>query len=259
MSGTIGIERDGGIVTVTLDNPDKRNAMTMPMYDAFGEAFEQLSGDDSVRCIVVRGAGERAFCAGSDIGEFEADRSGIGQAKAYAERANQATFRVRDCPHPTMALIQGVCVGGGLEIASLCDVRICGAGSRFGIPINRLGLTVDYDELAMLIELIGRRPALELLLEGRIFGAEEALRIGLVSRVVADDAVEAEADDAARRIANAAPLVNRWHKKFVRRLADPQPLSPVERDEAFACFETEDYRIGRAAFAEKTTPRFVGR
>jgi len=259
MSGTIGIVRDGCIATVTLDNPDKRNAMTMPMYDALGEAFEQLSADESVRCIVVRGAGERAFCAGSDIGEFDADRSGIAQAKAYAERANAATFKVRDCPHPTIALIKGVCVGGGLEIASLCDVRICGASSRFGIPINRLGLTVDYDELAILIDLIGRRATLELLLEGRIFGAEEALRIGLVSRVVADDAVEAEVDEAARRIADAAPLVNRWHKTFVRRLADPQPLSAAERDEAFACFETEDYRIGRAAFAAKKTPRFVGR
>ncbi len=207
----------------------------------------------------MRGAGARAFCPGSDIGEFDASRADVAQAKAYAELTARATAKLRDCPHPTVALIRGVCIGGGLELASLCDIRICGATSRFGIPINRLGLTVDYDELDDLVAALGPRIVLEILLEGRLIEADEALAKGLVSRVVADDDVEAEAYATARRIAEGAPLVNRWHKKFVRRLRDPAPLGEAERDEAYACFATEDYRIGREAFRAKTTPVFKGR
>lgn len=259
MSGRISLAWDGGVATVTLDRPDKLNAMTMAMYEELGLAFERLAGDGSVRCVVLRGAGERAFCPGSDIGEFDTSRSGIEQAKDYARRTNAAVLKVRDCPHPTVALIRGVCIGGGLEIASLCDIRICGSSSRFGVPINRLGLTVDFDELEMFVDLIGRRATLEILLEGRIFGADEALRKGLVSRVVPDGEVEEEVFATARRIAAAAPLVNHWHKEFIRRLADPTPLSAAERDRAYACYETEDYRTGCRAFAEKKQPEFTGR
>ena len=259
MAGDVLLERDGGIAVVTLSQPDKLNAMTTAMYDRLGAIMDTVSVDDSVRCVVLRGAGERAFCPGSDITEFGGEREGRAQAQDYAGRTNAGVFKVGACRHPTVALIRGVCVGGGMEIASMCDIRICGRSSRFGIPINRLGLTVDYDELGMLVELIGRRRTLELLLEGRIIDAGEAERIGLVTRCVADGDVEADAMATAGRIAEAAPLVNRWHKRFVRRLAEPGPLSEAELNEAFDCFDTEDYRIGRAAFAEKKTPRFVGR
>jgi enoyl-CoA hydratase/carnithine racemase len=156
-------------------------------------------------------------------------------------------------------MIHGVCVGGGLEVASQCDLRICGASSRFGIPINKLGLVVGYGEMAALIDLVGRAGALEILLEGRVFDAAEAKQKGLVNRVVADDKVEEEAMAAARRIAAGAPLVARWHKKFARRLADPRPLTEAERDEGYACFDTEDYRIGFTAFLAKQKPEFKGK
>ena len=244
---------------MVLNRPDKLNAMTVAMYRQFGEIFDRINGDESVRCVVLRGAGERAFCPGSDIGEFGSERADRAQAKAYAATTLPPMLKLLHCPHPTLALIRGVCVGGGLELAMMCDIRICGQSSRFGIPINRLGLTVDYDELGILAEAIGRQAALEILLEGRLWSAEEALARGLVGRAVADDQVEEVAYDVARRIAEGAPLVNRWHKKFLRRLADPRPLEEAEREEAYDCYETEDFKIGCDAFEAKAKPHFKGR
>ena len=162
-------------------------------------------------------------------------------------------------PVPMVAQIHGICVGGGLEIAALCDLRICGASSRFGAPIKNLGLVMAYAELAPLVRLVGPDVALEILLEGRIFDAAEAKEKGLVTRVVADDQVAAEAAATAARIAEGAPLVARWHKKFARRLASPTPIGQVEADECFDCFDTEDFRIGYAAFLAKQKPAFKGR
>jgi enoyl-CoA hydratase/carnithine racemase len=156
-------------------------------------------------------------------------------------------------------MIKGPCVGGGLEIASQCDMRICGESSRFGIPVKNLGLVVAYQEMRGLVDLVGPSAALEIVLEGRIFGAQEAFRKGLVNRVVPDAEVEQEAYAAARRIAEGAPLVARWHKKFVKRLLDPKPLTAAELEESFACFATEDYRIGYRAFLAKKKPEFKGR
>jgi len=150
-------------------------------------------------------------------------------------------------------------VGGGLEIAGLADIRICGESSRFGVPIKNLGLVMAYSEIASLISLAGEAVALEILLEGRVFLAKEAYEKGLVTRVVPDDEVERETGETARRIAEGAPLVARWHKKFARRLRDPKPLSPAEYDEGFACFGTEDFRIGYMAFLAKQKPDFKGK
>jgi len=158
-----------------------------------------------------------------------------------------------------VALIQGICVGGGLEIAALCDLRICGVSSRFGVPINRLGLSMGLREMRGLLTLAGKAVTLEILLEGRVFGAEEALQKRLVTRVVPDDKVVEEAYAAARRIADGAPLVARWHKQFMRRLHDPAPLTAAELDLGYACYDTEDFRTGYRAFLAKTKPEFKGR
>jgi enoyl-CoA hydratase/carnithine racemase len=249
--------RDDGIATLIMDRPEKRNAFTLDMYREFGTLLSELEADDATRCIVVRGAGG-AFCAGSDIGGFEEDRDGRAQAREYADFTLDMTDRLRNTRHPTLACIEGVCVGGGLEIAAMCDIRIAGRGSRYGIPINRIGLTLDYRELDDLIAVVGPTHALEILLEGHIFGAEEAFAKGIITRIVEDDQVVSEAYATAERISVAAPLVNRWHKAFVRRLRDRTPITEQERAEAYACFDTEDYRIGRAAFSKKTKPVFVG-
>ncbi len=256
---SIDLSRDEhGVATVLMNRPAKRNAFTMEMYRSFGEIFVALEADDGVRCVVVRGAGGH-FCAGSDIGGFGDDRDGRQQARDYAEFTLAMTDRLKDLRHPTIACIEGICVGGGLEIAAMCDIRIAGRSARFGVPINRIGITLDYRELADIAAVIGHATALEILLEGRIFGAEEAHAKRLVSRLVEDDAVAEEAFAAAARIAASAPLVNRWHKKFVQRLRQAEPLGEAEMDEAYACFDTEDYRLGRDAFARKEKPVFLGR
>jgi enoyl-CoA hydratase len=259
MSGEILVARDGAIAVVTLNRPEKLNALTKPMWQRLGEAFGELSADDGLRCVVLRGAGEKAFAPGNDISEFANERSNVEQARAYGRIMHKTIDAIANCRHPVVAMIHGICVGGGLEIAGLADIRICGESSRFGAPIRNLGLVMGYGELGALIGLCGRSTALEILLEGRVFGAAEAKEKGLVTRVVPDDKVEEEAMAAARTIAEGAPLVARWHKKFARRLADPRPLTDAEYDEGFACFGTEDYHEGVTAFLAKRKPDFKGK
>lgn len=258
MPESILLSRDGYIATITLNRPDKLNAMTKPMWLRLGEIIEELSADDSLRCIVLRGAGSKAFSPGNDIGEFETERANSAQGRDYGKILHKTIALLVDCPIPTVALIEGICVGGGLEVAGCCDFRICGKSSRFGAPVKNLGLVMAHNELSALIRLAGRAFALEILLEGRIFGAAEAERRGIVSRMVADEQVAEEAYATARRIAEGAPLVARWHKKFARRLADPKPLSEAEHDEGFACYDSEDFQIGYRAFLAKEKPQFRG-
>jgi len=253
------VERDGPLATVVLNRPDKLNALTRPMWQALGDAVRALSADDAIRCIVLRGAGERSFSPGNDISEFETVRGSKAQAIDYGRIMHATLAALDECRHPLVAQIHGICVGGGLEIAALADLRICGEGSRFGAPIKNLGLVMAHAEMAALLRLVGSAIALEILLEGRVFDAREAKEKGLVTRVVADGEVAAEARAAAERIAEGAPLVARWHKKLARRLADPRRLTAAERDECFDCFDTEDFRIGYAAFLAKRKPQFVGR
>jgi enoyl-CoA hydratase/carnithine racemase len=259
MAETILVERDGPIATVVLNKPERLNTLDRSMWVRLAELFRELDRDESLRCVILRGAGEKAFAAGADIAEFETERATVVQAAEYGRIAQAAMDAVADCRHPVLALIKGVCVGGGLEMASVCDLRICGESSRFGVPVKNLGLVMAYGELKGLIDLVGRAVALEIVFEGRVFGAQEAKDKGLVNRVVPDDRVDDEVAATARRIAEGAPLVHRWHKKFARRLADPRPLTPAEYEESFACFGTEDYRIGYRAFLAKRKPEFKGR
>ncbi len=259
LSELIQVERDGAIATVVLNRPEKLNALTKPMWRDLGAAIDRLSADDDVRCIVLRGAGEKAFSPGNDIGEFATERANKAQAIEYGRVMHATATALTACRHPLVAQIHGICVGGGLEIAALCDLRICGVSSRFGAPIKNLGLVMAYPEMAPLVRLVGAPVALEILLEGRIFDAAEARDKGLVTRVVADDQIGAEARASAERIAEGAPLVARWHKRFARRLAEGGDLTAAEMDECFDCFDTEDFRIGYAAFLAKRKPGFVGR
>jgi enoyl-CoA hydratase len=259
MSETILVERDGPIATVVLNRAEKLNALTRAMWGELGETVERLGADTSVRCILLRGAGEKAFSPGNDISEFATQRSNKAQAIEYGKVMHHTAEQLANCPAPIVAQIHGVCVGGGLEIAALADLRICGASSRFGAPIKNLGLVMAYAEMAPLVRLVGRAVALEILLEGRVFDAAEAKEKGLVSRIVADDQVATEAKATAQRIAEGAPLVARWHKKFARRLAEGGELTTRELDECFDCFDTEDFRIGYSAFLAKRKPDFVGR
>lgn len=259
MSDVILTNIDGVIATITLNRPEKLNALTRPMWRGIGDAVNALDANPKVRCIIIRGAGGKAFSPGNDIGEFETQRSTAAQAEDYGIDLYHGINALTDCQTPTVALIEGICVGGGLEIAALCDFRICGKSSRFGVPIKRLGLVMAYPEISGLLAIAGEVVTKEILLEGRIFPADEAKEKGLVTRVVDDEKVEQEAFDTAARIAEGAPLVARWHKKFIHRLRDTAPLSNDELNEAYECFDTEDFDIGYNSFLTKSKPEFKGR
>lgn len=250
-------EKDGVIATVTLSNPGKMNAIDVNMWHALALAFAALSKDASLCCVILRGAGNN-FAAGADIGEFAGVRSTVAQGLTYHTfTIADALNAIADCLHPTVAAIEGVCIGGGLQIACACDLRIASASSRFGIPINRLGFPLAPGEMSGLLQLAGKATALEILLEGRIFDAAEAKEKSLIHRIVND--VPAEAAAMARRISQGAPLAARMNKRLARRLSPaPDPLTEQELRAAFAFLESDDYREGVQAFLEKRKPHFTG-
>ncbi|MEM8551804.1 MAG: enoyl-CoA hydratase-related protein [Pseudomonadota bacterium] len=255
----IRIIKRGHVLRVSLDREAKLNALTVAMWHDLARAFKEADADEDLRLVVLEGAGDRAFCVGADIAEFETSRAGKAQAMSYAKTIFAGVEAIEHCRHPTIALIRGYCVGGGLEVAAACDMRIAREGSRFGVPVRKLGLPVDYPELAALRRLVGPANALEILFEGRVFDAQEALQKGLINRILPEAEFEQECSQIIERIVTGAPLVARWHKAMVRRLDDPAPLSAEERDAPFATFDTEDYRIGTRAFLDKSEPEFVGR
>jgi enoyl-CoA hydratase/carnithine racemase len=258
MAGEILLTVDGPIARVTLSQPDKLNAMTRDMWLQFREVWATVSANDAVRCVLLTGAG-RGFCPGNDIGEFERDRSTAEKARALSAVMNAGREAMLACPHIVVARIDGACVGGGLEIAAMADMRIASARSRFGAPLNRLGLSMAYEEMLPIWHLTTRATMVEMLVEGRIFDAGEAKARGLVNRVVADTQLDLDVDETVARIVAGPPLVHRWHKRFFNRLQEGSPLTQADHDEHYLAFDTEDYRIGWTSFLAKTKPEFVGR
>lgn len=256
---TINLDIQGEIATLTLNNPDKLNAINLAMWQQLSANMATISADRDIRCVVLRGAGDQAFAAGGDLEEFVTGRATLEQALHYHGEVAKALNAIADCPHPTVALIKGACIGGGLEIAGVCDLRIAGESARFGAPINKLGFSMYPGEMEGLLRLAGPAVIKEILLEGRILSAGEAYEKGLLSRVIKDEQVEDEAYASARRICQGAPLVAGWHKQWIRRLLDGRPLSDDEKAASFAFLATEDYKEGLAAFLEKRKPVFKAR
>ncbi len=256
---TVDCSTNGEIATLTLNNPDKLNAIDLAMWQQLAASMQRLAKDDAIRCVVIRGAGDAAFAAGGDLEEFVTARATLDQALHYHGEVARALNAIADCPHPTVALIKGACIGGGLEIAGVCDLRIAGESTRFGAPINKLGFSMYPGEMEGLVRLAGPAVIKEILLEGRILNAREAYEKGLLTRVVGDEQVEDEAYATARRICSGAPLVAGWHKQWIRRLLDGRPLSEQERADSFAFLDTEDYKEGLSAFLEKRKPVFKAR
>ncbi len=256
---TVDCSTNGEIATLTLNNPDKLNAIDLAMWQQLAASMQRLAKDDAIRCVVIRGAGDAAFAAGGDLEEFVTARATLDQALHYHGEVARALNAIADCPHPMVALIKGACIGGGLEIAGVCDLRIAGESTRFGAPINKLGFSMYPGEMEGLLRLAGPAVIKEILLEGRILNAREAYEKGLLTRVVGDEQVEDEAYATARRICSGAPLVAGWHKQWIRRLLDGRPLSEQERADSFAFLDTEDYKEGLSAFLEKRKPVFKAR
>ncbi len=255
----IHLSLDGEIATLLLDNPGKLNAINLAMWQQLAGHVATISSDANIRCVVIRGAGNEAFAAGGDLEEFVSGRATLEQALHYHGQVATALNAIADCPHPTVALIRGACIGGGLEIAGVCDLRIGSEGSRFGAPINKLGFSMYPGEMEGLLKLAGPAVMKEILLEGRILTATEAYEKGLVTRVVPDTQVDDEAYASARRIAAGAPLVAGWHKQWIRRLQSGKPLNDEEKAASFAFLDTEDYKEGLSAFLEKRKPLFKAR
>ena len=256
----IGLAIDAGIATVTLDNPAKLNAVNAAMWRELSAAMARIAATPELRCVILRGAGDDAFAAGGDIEEFLTVRATVDDALHYHEElVASALNAIRDCALPTVAAIRGACIGGGLEIAGCCDIRIGGESARFGAPINRLGFSMYPGEMAGLLALVGPAVVLEILLEGRILAAREALQKGLLSRVVDDEKVFEEAAACAARICAGAPLVARWHKQWVKRLMRGGALDADEKRAAFDFLATDDYREGLDAFLAKRPQVFRGR
>ncbi len=256
---TIYVEREETVATIVLNQPEKRNAISLEMWEKIPGIINMLSEDESLRCVVLRGAKEEAFSSGCDIREFAHTRANRELGITYGNAMKNAIEALYNCRHPLVGQVHGLCLGAGVELLSTCDIRICGESSRFGIPAKNLGLVLSYPELTPVHHLVGPGVLLEMLLEGRIFSAEEARVKNLISRVVPDDMVAEETAKSVKRIIHGAPLTARWHKKFVRRLAHPNPITSEENRECFDCYDTEDYRIGCAAFLLKDHPLFKGK
>jgi enoyl-CoA hydratase/carnithine racemase len=262
MSDFILIEREEQVATVTLNRPRQRNAINLAMWARLSEAARELDADPGVRAVVFQGGGHTAFSAGADIAEFETVRGDAAQAAAYARVFDGALEAIAAIGKPTLSLIRGFCVGGGLELATATDLRIAADDARFGVPIAQLGILVGYSEMQRLVALVGPGPALDLLLTARLIGAAEALRIGLVTEVVPAADVEQAAYGLARRLCGLAPLSARWHKRILRTVLANPGLANLTAEEAalpYACFDTADFQEGRQAFLEKRPPRFQGR
>jgi enoyl-CoA hydratase len=248
-----------GIATLTADNADRYNALTADMWDAIPGLIGRAEGDPSVRIIVLRGAGTRAFSAGADISEFDTQRTG-GNARHY-DQLNEAAFNaVLNAAKPTLAMIHGFCLGGGLGIAACCDLRLADDKAQFAIPAAKLGLGYNPRWVRTLLTLAPAPRVKELLFTGRRFSAGEALAMGLVNKIVAPDALEAETRALAAEIAANAPLTIKAAKAAINAFAmnTSEPGEAVLHRLVTACFESRDYAEGRRAFQEKRKPQFEG-
>lgn len=260
MTDKVLADRQGRVGIMTFNNPEKRNAVSLEMWEAAARILDRFAADPEVRVVVLAGAGGKAFVSGADISEFDSVRGTQEAAQRYGEIAEQVYSRIHAFAKPTIAMIRGYCIGGGLNLAICCDMRYATQASRFALPAARLGLGYGRAGLRRFVETIGPVATKEIFFTARQMTADEALRWNMVNAVVADDALESTVMETANAIADNAPLTIAAVKRAtVELLKDPSARDLAACDAMVAaCFASEDYREGRRAFAEKRKPRFTG-
>ena len=258
--GYILIRREDAVATVTINRPAQRNAISYDMWVGMGDLMRRLDADRAIRCVVIAGAGDEAFSAGADISDFERHRSDSEKGRVYNLAVDGLLETVAEMGTPVISMIRGFAAGGGCELAVATDLRIAAEGSRLGIPVARLGITIGHREMFGLVNLVGKGNAMYILLSGRLLDSEEALRIGLVNQVVPPDELEQVTYRLASDIARLAPLSHAVNKQTMNQvLAKPSlDLTPEEVRLPLTQFDTQDYREGYRAFLEKRRPEFRG-
>ena len=253
--------KDGAIGWITFNNPARHNAVSMVMWEALYDIVTDYANDDAIRVIVVKGAGEKAFVSGADISEFEEKRSSPQTTKLYNDTAQKASKALKDVNKPTIAMIRGYCVGGGVSTAMSCDLRIAAEGSTFAVPAAKLGLGYEYEGVRKLMDVVGPSFAKEIFFTARQFTAPEALTMGLINRMLPSDQLEAYVRDYANAIAANAPLTVASIKTIVAEAVKDESVRDKRlcQEVVDRCFNSADYVEGRQAFMEKRKPKFTGR
>lgn len=253
------VETNGGIATIFIRQPERKNALTKPMWGELARIADDLSGDVSLRCVVIRGGDGAGFGAGADIHEFVRERDGFDKARDYGMLHAEALQALQACQHPVVAAIDGPCIGASFVLAAACDLRIAADNAKFAVPPMKLGATLGYPELQIMLDLLGSAVLFEILLEGQVLGAERAREIGFIARHVPLEMFETEIETTARRIASGAPIAQRQHKKMINRLREGGAINAKEFDEGYRAFDSADFKEGYTAFLEKRKAVFQGK
>ena len=254
------VNREPPLAWVMVNRPAARNALNVEVWKGLASAVERLGADSDVRVIIVRGAGDDAFISGADISEFQNNRADAQMAAAYDRVSARVWEALSGTPQPVIAMINGLCYGGGVSIAVSCDLRVAGDHARFAVPAVRLGLSYPFEAVERLVDIVGPTAASEMLLSGHVFDAQAACRIGLVNRIVPRAELNTVTRDYALAIAEGAPLSLAAHKRAIRECS----RSPTARDlnalraDLARCYDSADYQEGIAAFLEKRKPKFQG-